>query len=186
MTSQIFAGVDEVGRGCLAGPVFSVAIILKTSIDKGLMIDSKKISSKRRAQLSKYIIRHTRSLGVGICSNHEIDQINIHHATLQSMKKAITNLDLLPEIAYIDGKFIPDIDIKCESIVRGDESVPEISAASIIAKVLRDKEMITLDKALPIYGFKRHKGYGTIEHMRALDMFGPSIHHRLSFAPLRE
>tara|TARA_B100001564_G_scaffold309785_1_gene281053 strand:+ start:282 stop:842 length:561 start_codon:yes stop_codon:yes gene_type:complete len=186
MTSQIFAGVDEVGRGCLAGPVFSVAIILKTSIDKGLMIDSKKISSKRRAQLSKYIIRHTRSLGVGICTNHEIDQINIHHATLQSMKKAITNLDLLPEIAYIDGKFIPDMEMKCESLVGGDAIMPEISAASIIAKVLRDNYMIALDKRLPIYGFKRNMGYGTKEHMRAINTFGPSIYHRLSFAPLRE
>ncbi len=186
MTSQIFAGVDEVGRGCLAGPVVSVAIILKKSADKALMIDSKKASANKRMELSQYILRHTRSIGIGICNNHIIDEINIHNATLESMKKAIKNLDLIPEIAYIDGKFIPDIDIKCESIVRGDESVPEISAASIIAKVLRDKEMITLDKALPIYGFKRHKGYGTIEHMRALDMFGPSIHHRLSFAPLRE
>ena len=186
MTSQIFAGVDEVGRGCLAGPVVSVAIILKKSIDRGIMIDSKKISAKRRIELSQYILRHTRSIGIGICDNHIIDKINIHNATLESMKKAIINLDLVPEIAYIDGKFIPNIDIECKSVVKGDEIIPEISAASIIAKVLRDKEMIALDETLPVYGFKRHKGYGTLEHKRALDVFGPSIYHRFSFAPLSE
>ena len=186
MTSQIFAGVDEVGRGCLAGPVVSVAIILKKSIDREIMIDSKKLSAKRRIELSQYILKHTRSIGVGICDNHIIDKINIHNATLESMKKAIINLDLIPEIAYIDGKFVPSIDIKCKSIIKGDETIPEISAASIIAKVLRDKLMIALDEILPIYGFKRHKGYGTIEHRRALNLFGPSIHHRFSFAPLSE
>ena len=186
MTSQIFAGVDEVGRGCLAGPVVSVAIILKKSIDRGLMIDSKKISASRRLKLSQYILKHCRSIGVGICDNHTIDDINIHNATLESMKKAIRNLDLTPEIAYIDGKFTPQSDIKCKNIVKGDESVPEISAASIIAKVLRDNEMMVLDKILPVYGFRRHKGYGTLEHRRAIDIFGPSIYHRLSFAPLRQ
>ena len=186
MTSQIFAGVDEVGRGCLAGPVVSVAIILEKSIDRRVMVDSKKISHKKRVELSQYILRHARSIGVGICDNHIIDKINIHNATLESMKKAIINLDLIPEIAYIDGKFVPSIDIKCKSIIKGDETIPEISAASIIAKVLRDKEMIALDRTHPVYGFKRHKGYGTIEHKRALDIFGPSIYHRFSFAPLSE
>ena len=186
MTSQIFAGVDEVGRGCLAGPVVSVAIILKKSIDKGLMIDSKKISADKRLKLSRYILRHTRSIGVGICTNHEIDEINIHNATLKSMKKAITNLDLSPKIAYIDGKFIPNSDTQCKSIIRGDETMPEISAASIVAKVLRDNYMIHIDKTLPVYGFKKNKGYGTSDHIKALNLFGPSIHHRLSFAPLSQ
>jgi len=186
MTSQIFAGVDEVGRGCLAGPVVSVAIVLKKSIDKGLMIDSKKISENKRLRLCRYILSHARSIGVGICDNHEIDKINIHNATLKSMKKAITNLDLNPKIAYIDGKFVPNLDIQCKSIIRGDETMPEISAASIVAKVLRDNYMICIDKILPVYGFRKNKGYGTSDHIKALSLFGPSIHHRLSFAPLSQ
>ena len=186
MTSQIFAGVDEVGRGCLAGPVISVAIILKKSIERELMIDSKKLSVRKRIRLSRYILRHSRSIGVGICTNHEIDRINIHNATLNSMKKAITNLDLSPKIAYIDGKFTPDLDIECKSLIRGDAIMPEISAASIVAKVLRDNYMISLDKILPVYGFRSNKGYGTINHMKALNLFGPSIYHRFSFAPLSD
>ncbi len=184
MTSQIFAGVDEVGRGCLAGPVVSVAIILKKSIDKRLMVDSKKITSKRRIELSKYILRHSRSVGIGFCTNQEIDNLNIHNATLKSMKKAIMNLNIGPTLAYIDGMFIPDVDVDCESIIGGDAQIPEISAASIIAKVLRDNYMITLGKILPIYRFDKNKGYGTSEHMKAIDLFGPSIYHRYSFAPL--
>tara|TARA_B100001564_G_scaffold316647_1_gene292139 strand:- start:1271 stop:1837 length:567 start_codon:yes stop_codon:yes gene_type:complete len=186
MTSQIFAGVDEVGRGCLAGPVISVAIILNKSIDRELMIDSKKLSDKKRTRLSRYILQHSRSIGVGISTNHEIDRINIHNATLNSMKKAIINLDLNPKIAYIDGKFTPNLDIECKSLVRGDALMPEISAASIVAKVLRDNYMISLDKILPVYGFKSNKGYGTSSHMKALNLFGPSVYHRFSFAPLSE
>ena len=123
---------------------------------------------------------------MGICTNHEIDRINIHNATLNSMKKAITNLDLSPKIAYIDGKFVPNLDIQCKSIIRGDETMPEISAASIVAKVLRDNYMICIDKILPVYGFKKNKGYGTSDHIKALSLFGPSTHHRLSFAPLSQ
>ena len=100
------------------------------------------------------------------------------------MKQAITNLNLLPELAFIDGKFAPDMGINCECIVKGDELKPEISAASITAKVIRDNEMIVLDRILPVYGFKNHKGYGTIEHKAAIANFGPSIYHRFSFAPL--
>ena len=184
MTSQIFAGVDEVGRGCLAGPVVSVAIILDSSIDKALMKDSKKLTPKRRIELSCYILKHTRSIGVGVCNNHMIDKVNIHNATLSSMKQAIINLDLIPELVFVDGKFAPNIDINCECIIRGDELKPEISAASILAKVIRDNEMIALDRILPVYGFKNHKGYGTIEHKTAIANFGPSIYHRFSFAPL--
>jgi ribonuclease HII len=100
------------------------------------------------------------------------------------MKLAITNLNLSPKLIFVDGKFAPDIDINCECIIRGDELKPEISAASIIAKVIRDNEMIALDRILPVYGFKKHKGYGTIEHKTAIANFGPSIYHRFSFAPL--
>ena len=109
MTSQIFAGVDEVGRGCLAGPVVSVAIILKKSIDKGLMVDSKKISSYRRAELSKYILRHSRSVGIGFCTNQEIDNLNIHNATLKAMKISYDSIRSENCMVYIDGIFKPDI-----------------------------------------------------------------------------
>ena len=186
MTSQFLAGVDEVGRGSLAGPVISVAIILKDSLDRSLMIDSKKLTHKKRLFLAQYILQNCWSIGVGVCSNHEIDRLNIHNATLNSMKKAITNLDLQPKIAYIDGIYKPKIDIECESFIKGDDRIPEISAASIVAKVLRDNEMMVLDKKLPVYGFMKHKGYGTREHIEALEVFGPSIYHRFSFAPLKK
>ena len=186
MTSQFLAGVDEVGRGSLAGPVISVAIILKDSLDRSLMIDSKKLTHKKRLFLAQYILKNCWSIGVGVCNNHEIDRLNIHNATLNSMKKAITNLDLQPKIAYIDGIYKPKIDIECESFIKGDDRIPEISAASIVAKVLRDNEMMVLDKKLPVYGFMKHKGYGTREHIEALKIFGPSIYHRFSFAPLKK
>ena len=186
MTSQFLAGVDEVGRGCIAGPVISVAIILKDTLDRSLMVDSKKITHKKRIFLAQYILQNCWSIGVGACNNHEIDSLNIHNATLNSMKKAITNLDLQPKIAYIDGIHKPKLDIECESFVKGDEQIPEISAASIVAKVLRDNEMIILDKKLPVYGFMKHKGYGTKEHLEAIETFGPSIYHRFSFAPLKK
>ena len=185
MTSQILAGVDEVGRGCLAGPVISVAIILKDTIDRSLMIDSKKLTPTKRAYLANYILNNTLSVGIGECSNHEIDRINIHNATLSSMKLAITNLNMMPDLAYIDGLFKPDIAISSECIIKGDSLIPEISAASIVAKVLRDNIMIRLDKILPVYGFSRHKGYGTKEHLQAIELFGPSVYHRFSFAPLK-
>ena len=164
MTSQFLAGVDEVGRGSLAGPVISVAIILKDSLDRSLMIDSKKLTHKKRLFLAQYILQNCWSIGVG----------------------EKTNLDLQPKIAYIDGIYKPKIDIECESFIKGDDRIPEISAASIVAKVLRDNEMMVLDKKLPVYGFMKHKGYGTREHIEALKIFGPSIYHRFSFAPLKK
>ena len=184
MTSQIFAGVDEVGRGCLAGPVVSVAIILEKSIDRRVMVDSKKISHKKRVELSQYILRHARSIGVGICDNHIIDKINIHNATLESMKKAIINLDLIPEIAYIDGKFIPNTDIKCKSIIKGDEKIPQISAASIIAKVTRDKLIKKMSKKFTKYAWDKNAGYGTKFHLEAIKKFGITIYHRKKFGPI--
>ena len=185
MTSQILAGVDEVGRGCLAGPVISVAIILKDSIDRSLMTDSKKLTPVKRAYLANYILNNTLSVGIGECSNHEIDRVNINNATLSSMKIAITNLNMVPDLTYIDGLYKPDIDIISECVVQGDNLIPEISAASIVAKVLRDNIMVKLDKILPVYGFSRHKGYGTKEHLQAIELFGPSVYHRFSFAPLK-
>jgi len=185
MTSQFLAGVDEVGRGCLAGPVISVAIILKDTIDRSLMVDSKKLTAPRRVKLANYILGNSLSVGVGESNNHQIDEVNIHNATLISMKRALTNLDLKPDMAYIDGIYKPDTDISSKCFIQGDNIIPEISAASIVAKVLRDNIMTRLDKMLPVYGFSRHKGYGTKEHMYAIELFGPSVFHRFSFAPLK-
>ena len=186
MTSKYLAGVDEVGRGCLAGPVVSAAIILKKSADKEKFVDSKSISSKKRRDLVSYILEHSHAVGIGICDNFEVDKLNIHNATLLSMKRAINNLNLEPDLVYIDGIHKPDISIKSECFIKGDQKIPEISAASIIAKVLRDNEMIILDSMLKVYGFANHKGYGTKEHMMAIDIFGPSVYHRLSFSPLKD
>ena len=186
MTSKYLAGVDEVGRGCLAGPVVSAAIILKKSANKEKFVDSKSISSKKRRDLVSYILEHSHAVGIGICDNFEVDKLNIHNATLLSMKRAINNLSLEPDLVYIDGIHKPDISIKSECFIKGDQKIPEISAASIIAKVLRDNEMIILDSILKVYGFANHKGYGTKEHMMAIDIFGPSVYHRLSFSPLKD
>ena len=185
MTSQILAGVDEVGRGCLAGPVISAAIILNSKIDKKLLVDSKSISSKKRLILASYILRNARSIGIGACNNFEIDKLNIHHATLLSMRRAIINLDITPKMIYVDGLFKPETTIDTKCFIKGDTFMPEISAASIIAKVLRDNEMIKLDRKFKVYGFADNKGYPTKNHKTALNVFGPSVYHRLSFSPLK-
>ena len=186
MTSQILAGIDEVGRGCLAGPVISAAVILKDSVDTSQLRDSKKITPKNRAKLANYILNNAHSVGIGFCSNHEIDRMNIHMATLLSMKKSLFALSIQPDLALIDGKFAPDVDIECKTYIKGDESIPQISAASIIAKVVRDNYMTRIDKEFNVYKFYQHKGYGTKEHIELINQFGPSIFHRLSFSPLKE
>ena len=147
----------------------------------GLQI--KKIRFMRGKTLTR--LGNSLSVGVGESNNHQIDEVNIHNATLISMKRALTNLDLKPDMAYIDGIYKPDIDISSKCFIQGDNIIPEISAASIVAKVLRDNIMIRLDKMFPVYGFSRHKGYGTKEHMHAIELFGPSVYHRFSFAPLK-
>ena len=186
MTSQILAGVDEVGRGCLAGPVISVAIILKDTIDRSLMIDSKKLTPTKRAYLANYILNNTLSVGIGECSNHEIDRINIHNATLSSMKLAITNLNMMPDLAYIDGLFKPDIAISSECIIQGDNLIPEISAASILAKVYRDKLMIKMSKKFRNYYWNKNFGYGTKQHIMGLKKYGLTTMHRKNFKPIHK
>ena len=185
MTSQILAGVDEVGRGCLAGPVISAAIILNNLMDKSILKDSKALTEKKRTYLASYILNNCISVGIGVSSNNEIDQLNIHNATLLSMKRAVHNLVKTPTKLVVDGLYKPDTKINTTCVVKGDQLLPEISAASIIAKVLRDNVMKNLDKQTKVYGFSQHKGYGTKQHLLAIDMFGPSIYHRMSFAPLK-
>ena len=175
---MIIAGVDEVGRGCLAGPVTAAAVILKNPIS-GLR-DSKEISSIKRETLAK-IIKEQSIYSFASVSNDKIDEINIHHATLLAMQEAIMNLSIKPDLVYVDGKFTPNIRINCEAVIGGDKLIPEISAASIIAKVHRDKFMIQLDKQFPIYDFAKNKGYGTAYHLDALKKSGYTSYHRKSF-----
>jgi len=174
----IIAGVDEVGRGCLAGPVTAAAVILHHSI-LGLT-DSKKLSAKKRMQLSA-IIKQDASFSFGHVQNDEIDKINIHQATLKAMQEAIINLPITPDLVYVDGKFIPNVEMNCEAVIGGDMLIAEISAASIIAKVYRDEIMTELDKEFPVYGFANNKGYGTAQHLAALKKSGYTNFHRLSF-----
>ena len=175
---MIIAGVDEVGRGCLAGPVTAAAVILNNPILE--LKDSKQISPSKREILSRNI-KEQSIFSFASVSNHKIDQINIHQATLLAMQKAIINLPITPDLVYVDGKFIPNIELNCMAVIGGDQLIPEISAASIIAKVHRDAFMTKLDHRYPIYAFAKNKGYGTAHHLNALKESGYTPFHRKSF-----
>ena len=181
MTSQIYAGVDEVGRGCLAGPVVSAAVILKKEIDSNILKDSKKLSERKRILIANYILNNSLSIGIGVCSNYIVDELNIHNASLLAMERAIMNLTIMPSQVLIDGLFAPHVDVETSTIIKGDEKIPEISAASIIAKVLRDNYMAYLDRIAFGYGFSKHKGYPTAEHLNLIKEFGPLKIHRMTF-----
>jgi ribonuclease HII len=174
----IVAGIDEVGRGALAGPVIAAAVILKNNIS-GLN-DSKKLSPKKRSYFSD-LIKDNSSYAFGSASNYEIDNINILNASLLAMKRAILNLSVKPDLVLVDGIHKPDLDIKMEAIIGGDALKTEISAASIIAKVYRDNLMVEYDKSFPNYGFEKHKGYGTKEHLDSIKINGICSIHRRSF-----
>ena len=178
------AGVDEVGRGCLAGPVFAAAVIL----NKGIIIkdikDSKKIPFKKRILLSKYIKKNS-IYAVGTASVKEINKINILNASLLSMQRALDKLKLKPSIVYIDGLFAPkDLKIKHKTFVKGDEKITCISAASIVAKATRDLFMIRLGQKFPKYKWNKNFGYGTTEHLNGIRKYGITKHHRKSFKPI--
>ena len=175
---MIVAGVDEVGRGCLAGPVTAAAVILKNPISE--LKDSKQISPSKREALSK-TIKQQSIFSFASISNNKIDEINIHQATLLAMQEAIISLPITPDLVYVDGKFIPNVEVNCRAVIGGDKLIPEISAASIIAKVHRDEFMKQLDKKYPIYAFAQNKGYGTTHHLNALKESGYTSFHRKSF-----
>ncbi len=183
---EFIAGVDEAGRGPLAGPVVAAAVILPA--DQGLsgLTDSKKISPKKRAELYQYIFDHAYSVGIGIVNRDEIDHTNILVATHKAMYKALGNLHHIPDKALIDGYALPNQLIPSEGIVRGDELVPSISAASIIAKVTRDAIMKQYDIIFPEYSFAANKGYGTKMHIQTLEDEKASIVHRRSFSRVKE
>ena len=174
----MIAGTDEVGRGCLAGPVVAAAVILKEDIPG--LTDSKKISPKRREFLADLILEKS-FFAYGVVSNNKIDKINILNASLLAMKRAILNLPVRPSLVLVDGTFKPDLDIPMRAIIGGDSSENAISAASIIAKVYRDNLMIKYDSMFPVYDLKGNKGYGTKKHLEALKNFGHCEIHRTTF-----
>ena len=178
------AGVDEVGRGCLAGPVFAAAVILNNNVDIKGIKDSKKITFKKRVFLSNYIKKNS-TYAIGSASVNEISKINILNASLLSMQRALKKLKHKPSIAYIDGPFAPkNVRIKCKTFIKGDEKIACIAAASIIAKVSRDLFMIKLAKKYPKYFWNKNFGYGTAKHLRRLKKYGVTKHHRKKFKPI--
>ena len=185
MRKLITAGVDEVGRGCLAGPVVSAAVILKKSIDLSLLKDSKKISFNRRKEISEHI-KNNSYYSIGLASVDEILNLNILQASLLSMKRAIKRLSVKPGLTLIDGNFAPKGLENYKTIINGDEKIKVISAASIIAKVYRDKFMIKLSKKFSNYAWEKNFGYGTKAHLKGLKKFGVTEHHRKAFKPVHK
>ncbi|MDX1694359.1 MAG: ribonuclease HII [Ketobacteraceae bacterium] len=183
---RLIAGVDEVGRGPLAGAVVAAAVILDPAKPIAGLTDSKKLSEKRRDALFDEIQEKALAWAVGRAEVHEIDRINILHASMLAMKRAVELLSPAAEYALIDGNRVPELSCPCEPIIKGDLTEPAISAASILAKVTRDREMVLLDQQYPGYGLAQHKGYPTRDHLLALETLGPSEIHRRSFAPVRE
>ena len=181
----LYAGVDEVGRGPLAGPVIAAAVILDNSIEISGLRDSKLLSEQRRTELAEEIRQHARCWGTGRAETGEIDAMNILQASLLAMQRAVASLDIMPEYVLVDGPHCPRLACPVQGIVKGDRLVKAISAAAIIAKVTRDTEMIAMDVRYPGYGFARHKGYPTREHIQALDRLGPCAIHRRSFNPVK-
>lgn len=181
----IEAGVDEVGRGPLAGPVVAAAVILDPNRPIEGLMDSKKLSEKKREQLSIEIKEKALAWALGRAEVAEIDEINILQASLLAMQRAMAGLTIRPEKALVDGNHLPRLDCPAEAIIQGDSKIPAISAASIIAKVARDREMRELDKKYPAYGLAKHKGYPTKLHIQALVDHGVSPIHRVSYKPVK-
>ncbi|AFZ83642.1 ribonuclease HII [Candidatus Kinetoplastibacterium blastocrithidii TCC012E] len=183
---NIIAGVDEAGRGALAGPVYAAAVVLDYRYRIEGLDDSKKLTPKKREQLSAIIKQKSICWSVSSIDVNEIDRINILQATLLAMKNAILKLKRQPNLVLVDGNQSPELEYKVLKIVKGDSFVPAISAASILAKTERDKEMLNLHYQYPSYLFNKHKGYGTQEHMILLKNHGPCKEHRKSFSPVKD
>ena len=181
---KILAGVDEVGRGSFIGPVYAAAVILNKSINKKLLKDSKSLSKNKREELDKYI-KENSIWAIGQASTKEIEKINILHASLLAMKRAILKLTKKPSLVLIDGNKLPNLkNYKLKYVIKGDQTVPGISAASIIAKVSRDRFITKLSKQFNNYGWDTNSGYGTKEHLRAIKKFGITEYHRKTFSPI--
>lgn len=182
---QYIAGVDEVGRGPLVGDVVTAAVILDPNKPIAGLSDSKKLSDKKRTALSAEIKEKALSYCIARASVNEIDELNILHATMLAMSRAVAGLDITPDFVFVDGNRLPQLDVAAQAVVKGDALVAEISAASILAKVARDEEMIALDAQFPEYGFAGHKGYPTKAHFAALAEHGATEFHRKSFKPVQ-
>ena len=181
---KILAGVDEVGRGSLIGPVYAAAVILNKSINKRLLKDSKSLTKYKREELDRYI-RKNSIWAIGQASVREIEKINILQASLLAMKRAILKLRKKPSLVLVDGNKLPNLkNYKLEYVIKGDQKIPSISAASIIAKVSRDKFITKLSKQFNNYGWNTNSGYGTKEHLKAIKKFGATKYHRKTFSPL--
>lgn len=186
---RFIAGVDEVGRGCLAGPVAAAAVILPTGLDADWVSevrDSKMLRPQVRLRLSKNIQRSAIAFGIGMASSEVIDTFGIVSATRQAMQQALRSLSRAPQYLLIDAVILPSVKLPQKAIIRGDSTCLSIACASIVAKVARDKLMTGLDQTYPGYGFARNKGYGTQFHLRSLEKLGPCPIHRRSFAPVRD
>ena len=180
----LIAGVDEVGRGPLIGPVVACACILPVNFYHKDIKDSKKLSEKKRKEMYKIIKENAISIGLGIVSEKVIDEVNIYEATKIAMKEAIKNLNITPEHVLIDAMKL-ELNIPSTSIIKGDAKSESIAAASIIAKVTRDHMLDEMDKEYPMYDLKNNKGYGTKKHLEALQTYGPCKYHRVSYSPVR-
>ncbi|NAW58445.1 MULTISPECIES: ribonuclease HII [unclassified Vibrio] len=183
---QLIAGVDEVGRGPLVGDVVTAAVILDPNNPIEGLTDSKKLSEKKRLALLPEIKQKALAWSVGRCSPQEIDQLNILQATMVAMQRAIAGLAIQPDMALIDGNRTPELPMAAQAVVKGDLRVAEISAASILAKVVRDQEMEALDVLYPQFGFAQHKGYPTKAHFEAIEQHGVIDQHRKSFKPVKK
>ncbi|MFK1581114.1 ribonuclease HII [Pseudomonas aeruginosa] len=186
LVEDLVAGVDEVGRGPLCGPVVTAAVILDPSRPILGLNDSKKLSEARREALFEEIREKAQAWCIARAEVEEIDRLNILHATMLAMQRAVEGLSVTPRLALIDGNRCPKLAVPCAPVVKGDSQVPAIAAASILAKVSRDREMVELDRVYPGYGMAGHKGYPTAVHLEALSRLGPTPIHRRSFAPVRE
>jgi ribonuclease HII len=183
--SDLVCGVDEAGRGPLAGPVFAAAVILNPELPIPGLADSKSLSASNRDRLGELIRSRALSWAVAFASVDEIDRLNILRASLLAMKRAIDALHMRPTMMLVDGLYCPDVEIPGKAVVKGDRTVASISAASILAKTARDAEMLRLHAMFPAYGLDRHKGYPTAAHLAAIERFGVCEIYRRSFAPVR-
>tara|TARA_Y100000992_G_C21205403_1_gene462658 strand:- start:158 stop:757 length:600 start_codon:yes stop_codon:yes gene_type:complete len=180
------AGVDEAGRGPIAGPVFAAAVILDDDMVIDGLTDSKRLSAKKREQLFEVILSQSRAYGIAFASVDEIDQLNIRQASLLAMRRAVEQLSIPPDLVQVDGCDAPEWQYETQTIVKGDLTHSCISAASILAKVSRDRVMHDLHQQYPMYAFDRHMGYPTRLHLEKLTAFGPIVYHRKTFAPIKK
>jgi ribonuclease HII len=180
------AGVDEVGVGPLAGPVLAAAVVLPEGVRLRGVDDSKKLSAALREELAEKIRAAALGVGIGIVEPEEIDRLNIYRAALEAMRRAVVALPVVPEHVVVDARHIPQLTVPQTALINGDARSYSVAAASIVAKVARDRIMCELDRFYPQYGFRNHMGYATAQHLAAIDRYGPSPVHRLSFAPVHD